>query len=292
MENHRLIQGALLIVSAELMFACMGATIRQVSGELNNGMVVFARNLIGLALLASLATHPGFRSWKTKVPQLHLLRASAGLGAMYCFFYAIAHMPLANAMLLKLSAPLFMPLVALFWLGERFTWHVVTALLIGFIGVAAILTPDFGRMAPVAMIALAGGALAAVAKVTVRKLSATEPTARTVLYFSAFGTVVSLIPLIWLWQTPSPDAIRWLLLLGLFATAGQMLLTRGMACAPAARLGPFTFFSVLFGAGLGWLFWEEPLGWSTIAGALLVFLSALMVGRGMPHSNTLAVEKG
>ena len=121
---------------------------------------------------------------------------------MYCFFYAIAHMPLADAMLLKLSAPLFIPLVALFWLGERFTWHVVAALATGFAGVSLILVPDFDRMAPVAMIALMGGALAAVAKVTVRRLSATEPAARTVFYFSAIGTLASIVPLFWLWDTP------------------------------------------------------------------------------------------
>jgi len=294
MSNHRLLTGALLIVSAELMFACMGASIRHVSADLNNGMVVFGRNVVGLLLLGLVLNRTGLRSLATEVPHLHLLRGLAGLGAMYCFFYAIAHMPLANAMLLKLSAPLFMPLVALAWLGERFTWHVVAALAVGFAGVALILTPDFAQMAPVAMIALLGGALAAVAKVTVRRLSATEPAARTVFYFAATGSIVSLIPLWWLWQAPSWGQLKWLLLLGLFATAGQMLLTRGMACAPAARLGPFAFFSVLFGAALGWLFWEEVLGWPTVVGTLLVLSSALLVGRGMepsPATPALATER-
>jgi drug/metabolite transporter (DMT)-like permease len=200
---------------------------------------------------------------------------------MYCFFYAIAHMPLANAMLLKLTAPLFMPLVALFWLGERFTWHVVVALAVGFAGVTVILVPDFSQMAPVATIALLGGALAAVAKVTVRRLSATEPASRTVFYFAAIGTLVSLVPLIWMWQPPSGTALLWLIALGAFATGGQLLLTRGMGCAPAARLGPFTFFSVIFGAVLGWVFWEEVLGWPTVFGSLLVMASALLVGRGL-----------
>lgn len=263
------------------MFAFMGASIRQVSIDLNNGMVVFARNLVGLALLTTLTLSATRTNLRTRVPHLHLLRGTAGLGAMYCFFYAIAHMPLADAMLLKLTAPLFMPLVALAWLGERFTWHVLAALGVGFSGVAVILLPDFGNLAPVAMIALLGGVLAAIAKVTVRRLSVTEPAARTVFYFSAIGTVVSLLPLFWLWQTPSATQLRWLLVLGLFATAGQMLLTRGMACAPAARLGPFAFFSVVFGAILGWVFWEEVLGWPILAGSLLVLVSALFVGRGM-----------
>ena len=219
LHQNRLYTGALLIIAAELMFALMGASIRQVSIDLNNGMVVFARNLVGLVLLSGLTFHAGRDGLRTRVPHLHLLRGIAGLGAMYCFFYAIAHMPLADAMLLKLSAPLFMPLVALFWLGERFTWHVVAALAVGFTGVAAILLPDFDTMAPVVMIALLGGALAAVAKVTVRRLSATEPASRTVFYFSAIGTAVSMLPLFWLWVTPSPTQLAWLLVVGGFATA-------------------------------------------------------------------------
>jgi drug/metabolite transporter (DMT)-like permease len=275
----------LFIVSAELMFALMGASIRQVSTELNNGMVVFARNIVGLALLSGFLVQAADVGLRTRVPHLHLLRGLAGLGAMYCFFYAIAHMPLANAMLLKLTAPLFMPLVALFWLGERFTWHVVAALAVGFGGVTVILVPDFATMAPVAMIALLGGALAAVAKVTVRRLSATEPASRTVFYFAAIGSVASLLPLAWLWQTPTPTELAWLVLLGALATLGQLLLTRGMACAPAARLGPFAFFAVVFGALLGWLFWDEILGWMTVVGALMVMASALLAGRGLPHSS-------
>ncbi len=289
MYQDRLLSGALFIVAAELMFALMGASIRQVSGDLNNGIVVFARNLVGLLLLATLTSRTGVRGLQTAVPHLHLLRGLAGLGAMYCFFYAIAHMPLADAMLLKLSAPLFMPLVALLWLQERFTWHVVAALAIGFAGVGVILVPDFGEVAPVVAVALLGGLLAAVAKVTVRRLSRSEPAERTVFYFAAIGTSVSLLPLLWLWRMPTPRQLLWLLVLGCFATAGQLLLTRGMACAPAARLGPFAFFSVIFGAVLGWLFWDELLSWSTLLGSLLVLASALLVGRGMPQQAPLPV---
>lgn len=288
-QQDRLLTGALLIVSAELMFALMGASIRLLSTDLNNGMVVFGRNLVGLLLLAALTFLRGYRDLRTQVPHLHLLRGLAGVGAMYCFFYAIAHLPLADAMLLKLTAPLFMPLVALLWLDERFTWHVVAALAVGFGGVTLILLPDFGAMASVGAVAVFGGLLAAVAKVTVRRLSATEPAGRTVFYFAAIGSVVSLLPLIWLWQTPTPSQVGWLFVLGGLATAGQWLLTSGMACAPAARLGPFAFFSVVFGALLGWLFWEEVLRWPTLAGTLLVFTSALIVGRGMPQRAALPV---
>ena len=291
MPNHRFAAGALLIISAELMFTCMGASIRHVSEDLNNPMVVFARNLVGLMILLPWLLQGGIRRFSTRVPHLHLLRGLAGVGAMYCFFYALAKLPLADAMLLKLTAPLFIPLVALVWLKERFTWHLLLALALGFGGVVIMLTPDLEHTGSVSLIALAGGALAALAKVTVRRLSHSESSSLTVFYFAATGLAASLLPLLWYWQTPTASQLLWLFLLGAFATAGQLLMTRGYACAPAARLGPFAFFSVIFGAVFGWILWDEILTLSTIAGALLILGSAFFTGRGLtPANNKIKTE--
>lgn len=285
---HPYTRGALLIVAAELMFASMGASIRHVSTTLDNQTLVFARNGIGFLLLLPLVmVRPGLKL-RTRVPTLHLLRGLAGLGAMYCFFYAIAKMPLAEAMLLKLSSPLFIPFVALFWLGEAFGRAVVLAVLVGFLGVGVILTPDLSTLGPVAAIALLGGALAAVAKVTVRRLSRTEPPDRTVFYFALIGTVVSSLPVYWSPQTPGPEQLPWLLAIGGFATLGQMLLTRGFSASPAARLGPFAFFSVVFAGLFGWLFWQEALTWSTVLGSILVLIAGVIVGRPEGGANPAA----
>ncbi len=275
-----LTQGALLVVAAEFMFASMGAAIRMVADEVPNTHIVFFRNLIGMAALLPLLLYRGLSDLRTSVPHLHLLRGLAGLAAMYCFFYAIANMPLAEAMLLKLSAPLFIPVVALLWLGEPVPGAVRWALLLGFVGVALILRPDFSGLSPVALIALLGGLFAAVAKVTVRRMSRSEPTTRIVFYFALTGTLVSAVPLWFYWQTPPAEAWFWLLAVGLFATLGQLLLTRGLSLAPAARVGAFGFFAVVFGAGYGWLFWDEILRWTTWAGALLVMYAGITAGRG------------
>lgn len=274
-----LIQGALLVVSAELMFASMGVAIRMVSQEMPNAGIVFFRNLIGMSILLPLILRTGWSGFRTKVPQLHLLRGLAGLAAMYCFFYAIARIPLAEAMLLKLSAPLFIPVVAFLWLGEQIPWRVRWAIALGLAGVVLILRPELGAISSIGLIALLGGFFAAIAKVTVRRLSRTEPTTRIVFYFALTGTLVSALPLLRFWQTPSPQAMGWLLAVGFLATLGQLLLTRGFSLAPAARMGTFGFFSVLFGALYGWLFWDELISGSTAIGATLVVLAGVNAGR-------------
>jgi drug/metabolite transporter (DMT)-like permease len=270
--------GAGLIVLGELMFASMGVCIRLVADSLPNESVVFFRNLIGLALILPWLMRRSGGGMGTRVPHLHLLRGLAGVGAMYCFFYAIAHIQLAEAMLLKLTAPLFIPLVALLWLGEAVIARVWLAVAVGFAGVLVILHGGLEGVPPVALIGLLGGLLAAVAKVTVRRLSRTEPAVRIVFYFACVGTLVSSAPLLWAWRTPALEDLPWLLGVGLLATLGQLCLTKGLSLAPAARMGAFAYFAVIFGAAYGWLLWDEHLMWWTVAGSLLILLSGLLAG--------------
>ena len=278
-----LLLGALFIVLGELCFATMGVGIRFVSAELSNEMVVCARNLVGLMLLAPWLLRRGLGNVATTVPGLHLLRAMAGLAAMYCFFYAIAHMPLAEAMLLKLTAPVFIPVIAMLWLREQVTPLLWVALGIGFFGVAVILDPSFNGetaiVSPVALIGLLGGMLAALAKVTVRRLARSEPPARIVFYFALFAGAVSSVPLLWAWHAPSADAWLWLLGIAVSATLGQLCLTRGLSLAPASRMGTFGYFAVVFGAAYGWLIWDESLTWSLAAGTLLIATAGVLAGR-------------
>jgi len=286
-HHHRLFLGAAFIVAGELCFATMGVGIRFVAAELPNAMVVFGRNLVGLLILAPWLLRRRGTDLRTAVPALHLLRAAAGVAAMYCFFYAIAKMPLAEAMLLKLTAPIFMPLIAMLWLREQVTPLLWLALGSGFAGVVLILDPQLGSPAhglfagisPVALIGLAGGVLAAFAKVTVRRLSRSEPTSRIVFYFALIAGTISAVPLFWDWQTPSASALLWIAAIGGCATLGQLALTRGLTLAPVSRMGTFGYFAVVFGAAYGWLLWDEPVTWGIVGGTILIAAAGLLASR-------------
>ncbi len=281
--QQNVVQGALLILLSELMFASMGATVKAAAAMgLSNEMLVFMRNLLGLFIIAPLLLRYGVREFHTEVYRLHLLRAALGLGAMYCFFYVLAELALADAMLLKMTAPIFMPLIALIWLRERVSRLAVLAIPLGFVGVGLVLKPD-GDLSWIALIGLLGGLLAAMAKVTVRRLGRSESSSRIVFYFALNASLLSALPLLWAWQTPSPGEWGLLALMGLLGTAGQLMLSRGYAVAPAARVSPFTYFSVVFGAAFGYLFWGETLDWLFVAGAMLIAVAGIMAVRGKPR---------
>lgn len=274
--------GALLITASELVFATMGAAVKAASSDLPTGMIVFFRSLVGLIVFLPLVLRSGHGGlWPSPgFWWLYLLRAVVGLAAMYCFFYALGHLPLADGMLLKLTAPLFMPLIALLWLDERGSWAAITAVPVGMAGVILVLEPT-GQFELAALVGLAGGALAGWAKVSVRLLTTTEPAIRVVFWFAVLATLSAAPLAIAQWQTPAPRMWGLLLAIGLLAAAGQWLLTRGYAAASPAQIGPFTYTSVLFAGVYGFLLWDE------VPDVLFAAGAALIIGAGL-----LALRRG
>ena len=262
------------------MFAIMGALVRLASDTLPNEMVVFMRNLFSLIFVVPIfMMRSGIPGIRTKKPLLHGMRCAAGLTSMYCYFYALAHMKLAEAVLLSYTSPLFIPIIAMLWLREPVSRKIRAAVFIGFIGVVFILKPGFSIFQPVSLLALLAGVAASVAMVTIRRMSDSEPPGRIVFYYTLLCTVISAVPLFWAWEMPQDSTLIILLFLGLVAMTGQFLVTRGYSSAPAAQVGPFTYGTVVFAVVFGWFFWDESLDLFTWAGAALVCIAGIIATR-------------
>jgi drug/metabolite transporter (DMT)-like permease len=269
-RRDRPVAGGLLVLTSALLFSGVGALVKAASVDLPSEVIVFFRNAVAMAFLMPwLFLRQRNLSLKTSVPQLHLLRAAAGLGAMYSFFIALKLLRLADAMLLCYTLPIFIPIFEWFWLKEPVHRQTKLAVIVGFIGIALVLKPGFGLFQAAGLVGLSSGLLAALAIVGIRRMTATEPVARIVFYFTTFGTVVSSVPLLWAWQTPSGHLLWLLGAMGILAIAAQMCLTKGYSLAPAGRVGPFNYGNVVFAALLGWLIWGETLDELTLLGAVL-----------------------
>ncbi|HPD20502.1 MAG: DMT family transporter [Pseudomonadota bacterium] len=277
--------GALNILGAALMFAVMGALVRLASSTLSNEVVVFFRNIFALVFLMPILlyrrTGVSLRPPRSMVP-LHLFRAATGLSAMYCYFYSLAHMKLAEAVLLSYTSPLFIPIIAFLWLREPMDRRVIRAVVIGFAGVLLILKPGVGIFQPVALIALLAAVLASLAMVSIRRMSFSEPPGRIVFYYTLFSTLISALPLSWAWQTPGRQAFLVLLLVGVVAVSAQIFMTRGYSLAPASVVVPFIYAAVVFAALIGWIFWGESIDALTAAGAVLVSSAGVIAARIHP----------
>jgi len=275
-ESYNLPRAALATTLAALMFASMGVAVRYASASLPSEVLVFLRNGFGLLFLLPWLYHRGFRGLKTQRLSGHIIRSVTGLAAMYCFFYAIAHLPLAEAVLLNFSSPIFTAIIAMLWLGEEATRKLLLAIVIGFTGICLILKLGVGILSPAALVGLISAVFAALAMVSIRDLSKTEPTRRIVFYFSVTATLISAIPMFWYWQTPDLKPLLAMIFAGLAATLGQLLLTHGYSLAPAARVSPYSYNTIIFAAIYGWIFWSETLDILTLFGALLIICAGII----------------
>ncbi|HMP88631.1 MAG TPA: DMT family transporter [Kiritimatiellia bacterium] len=272
-------RGAMFLLCSSLVFSFVGAMVKSLTSELPVAMVVFFRNGAGLIFLLPWILLNKKHTLKTTHLVDHAARAVSGVLAMYFFFHAIANMPLSEAISLNFTSPLIIPVMAYIVLRETIPARMSVLLCLGFAGVLLIVKPGAGVFNPAALSGVASAFFAAFALVNIRKLTRTEPAMRVVFYFALIGSLITLPAMLIVWQNPT--SIQWVLLVGvgLFATVGQWLLTRGYASGPVGQVGIFHYSAVVFAGMIDWIIWSDaPDVWS-MAGVLLICAAGVIAMR-------------
>ncbi len=272
----QLLKALACLTFAAFLFSIMGVCIRYASHSVDNATIVFFRNFIGLFIFVPLLLNKGVSFFKTEKLWMHTWRSVVGLTAMYGFFYAIANLKLSNAMVFTYSSPIFIPLIAWLFLKEKITLSMLIAAGMGLIGVLCVAKPDSGMFNLMSGIGLGASFLAAMAFVTVRALTATEPPERIVFYFCLIGSLISMLPMFWLWRPYSLRELSLLIAAGLLANISQLFLSNAYKLAPAGQIGPVNYIAIIFAGIWGYLFWQElPDGLSLVGFSLI--LTAILI---------------
>jgi drug/metabolite transporter (DMT)-like permease len=281
-------RGAILVALAAILFGLLGVIVKWVSQELPSSMVVFFRN--GAGLLALLPFLVGKGTLRTQRFGAHFVRALAGIAAMYLSFYAIGRMRLADAYVLAYTAPLFMPFMARWWLGEPIPRHAGVALGLGFAGIILLLKPGWGVFQPVALLALTAGILAAVAQVGIRHLTTTEPPTRIVFYFALVATGITAPPLIGVWTSPTLGLWFALGSLGVVATVAQLLMTEGYRLSSPGDVGALMYIAVATAGVSDWIFWRRLPDLISLVGIGLVMAAGVWILRAQGRPSPALVS--
>lgn len=277
LRERPVLLGALALLVSELSFALLGALVKLLAADLSHVQIVFFRNAAALLFVLPWLLRHGGLTFEPARLRFHLLRSCLGIAGMYCLFYALAKMPLAQAVLLAQTAPIWLPLIAFFWLREPVGPAPIGAVLLGFAGVVVILQPwgGDGGFSPVALVGLFGALCAALAKITIRRMAGRESSVMIVFYFTLLSTLVSAVPLVFDWRPVPRSLWGYLLALGLTAALGQILMTKAFTLAPAGRIGPLSYAQIVFASLLGVGLFNERLELHTVLGALLIAYAGL-----------------
>jgi drug/metabolite transporter (DMT)-like permease len=146
-----------------------------------------------------------------------------------------------------------------------------------------VLRPGSEALQPVALIALASAAFIAGAMLSIKSLSRTEHPNAIVIIMGLLMTPASLIPAAFVWTWPSTETWGWLMVMGVAATAGQMLLTRALAAADASAVLPYDFSRLVFVSVLAYaLFGEIPDAWTWIGAVVILAATGYIAHRERP----------
>jgi S-adenosylmethionine uptake transporter len=295
MDTGSVLQGAFWMLLAALCFAAMNGAIRHLSTEFHPFALAFFRNFFGLAfMLPWILRHRG-AGLKTDRMGLHFIRALIGMTAMLAWFWALVHMPMAEAVALNFTMPLFTTLLAIPLLGEVVRLRRWAATIVGFLGVLVIIRPGAGVISDTTFIVLFASVFMAGAGIAIKMLSRTESNNAIVAYMVLFMTPMSLVPALFVWTTPTWAALPWLIALGGFATLAHQCLTRSFRAAEASAVMPFDYARLPFTALVGYLAFGQVVDiWTWVGGGIIAAAGLYIAHREvvLGRARTVALAAG
>lgn len=270
--------GPAIMLLGMFMFALNDAMGKWLLSSYGLGQVILIRSLAALLVLVPLLWKGGIQPLLTaEKPLLQLTRVVLSTLEIFCFYFAVVYLPLADVMTYWLAAPIYVAAASPFLLGEKVGWRRWSAIAAGFVGVIITLEPSRAMFTLPALISIIGSAAFAFMLLSGRTLRATPD--KTLVFFqtgaAAIGGLV-LVPFDWAPIASATD-LGLLALLGLVAMAAHMLVNRALKISDAATVAPLQYTLLLWAVVFGWMFFGDMPRLSMMLGAGLIVASGLFI---------------
>ncbi|MEM7015771.1 MAG: DMT family transporter [Pseudomonadota bacterium] len=272
---------------AGFLFAWMGAFIKLSSEYFSTTELIFYRSFIGLLLIAPVIV---MRHLPLKTPnwRLHVARSFFGMTGMVMFFTCLSLLPLATAMTLNQTAPLFLLVLTALFLQTPIFLRQVIGIFLGFASILLLLGPSISDGYSFTwLLGLGSGFAGGLVFLMVRQLSERgEPEWRVVFYFSFITSCVSGV---WAllannWHTWTLESGALLIGLALSGTLGQLAMTRAYRTGQVLIVGALNYSTVIFSALLGIMLWGDLIPWTGWVAICLFVVSGVLSLRSQAGS--------
>lgn len=269
--------GILWLILAGVFFSFMVGLIKLLGNRIPSYEIVFFRSATQLIFLTFVFFRLGFSTLKTSRPLLQGIRTLIAVLLINCNFYAFTQLPVADVTAIGFSRSLFLALLAVPFLAEKFTPHKILALVFGFIGVLLITKPGPGTFQGVMLIALGGAALGATMMILIRKLTATDSNI-VMMTYPALGIVLfTSIPTYMFWVMPTGHEFALLLTMSFLGIIGQWCMIQAFRLGEATAVAPAGYSRIIFATIIGYWFFAELPDIISIVGIIIVIVSNLFL---------------
>jgi drug/metabolite transporter (DMT)-like permease len=271
-------KGILMMIVATLLFAAASAASKWLVAIYPVGEVLFLRSFSSFTSCAVVMLPvTGLSVFATRRPRDHLARGLSQSISQLCLVLAFSLMPLAGAVAINFSSPLFAALVSILLLKEPAGWVRGAALLIGFFGVLIVTDPGANSLTLGALFALINAVMYGTVTVAVRGMAKTESANTLVIWQLAVLTFFHSFLLFFGWRTPTPLDALLLFGTGFVNAVGQWFWTKALHLAPAPAVTPFYYLMLVWALAFGFVIWGEVPTVSLLVGSAIVVATGLFL---------------
>jgi drug/metabolite transporter (DMT)-like permease len=266
------------MVLATMMFSTASALTKWQVGIYPVGEVVFLRSISSLVVCgAVMLPMTGLAVFATRRPRDHLARGLSQATSQTLFALAFTLMPLAGAVSINFSAPLFAALISIVWLKERATFSRWAALLIGFAGVLIVTNPGRNSFTLGALFALGNAVMYGSVTVAVRGMTRTESANTLIIWQLATIAFFHSFLLLFGWRWPAPLDALMLFGSGFANAIGQYFWTQSLRLAPPTAVAPFYYLMLVWAIGYGYFVWGDVPSAGLLVGSTIVVASGFFL---------------
>jgi drug/metabolite transporter (DMT)-like permease len=296
-RSDNVLLGIAFMICATVLFAGTTAIAKWMAAIYPVGEVMFFRSFSSFAVCAAVVLpFTGFSVFATRRPRDHLARGLSQSISQTLTVLAVSMMPLAGAVAISFSAPLWAALLSVLWLKERAGPARWMALLTGFVGVLVVTHPGADSLQFGALFALCNAVMYGSVTVAVRGMTATESTATLLMWQMVTMAVLHSLLLLFGFRLPATADAAMLILSGVGNALGQFFWTKALLLAPTTAVSPFYYLMLVWALAIGYLVWGDVPTPALLVGSGIVMACGLFLlwheaqNRRPPQPATAAAE--
>ena len=241
------------------------ALLKSLVSALPLGQVIAIRGFFALIVVVMLAPKVGgFARLRAKRHRVVLLCSGLLVANIVLFPLSLPHMPLADAIILAYTSPIWVVALAPILLSERVRWQQWLAVLLGFVGACLVIKPGSGAFNWAVILPLIVAFLVGLRDMLTRKIAGDETALSIVAYTNGLTIIAGMAMLPLGWEEISRLQLGQLALAGILFSVAQVMMVEAFRLVEATVLSTFKYSSILYAALFGYVFWGDLLDFLTV----------------------------
>lgn len=271
------IRGMTLVMIAAISVNVMVVAIREIKDDVHIYEIGFIRHVFSFLLFSPIFLRSGTAIFVTRRFGMLMLRAVLNVIAMFIYFIGVTLIPMSEVTALGFTTPLFVAVLAVFFLNERMTTTRLAGLLIGLAGALIILRPGVQTIAWGSVCILLSSSTWAFALIVIKKLTRTESTLTIAMYAALLQMPFSFIPALFVWTWPDAYSLFMIFLIAICGSTAHLTVAQAFRDADATVVMPVDFTKIIWASVAGYLFFAEVPDVLTLVGGVIVFTGVIYI---------------